>query len=151
MLIHKLSVISQVGLTIECCGCILWKVNGLPCSYMIEDFKLTYGYIPLSIIDSFWKQLTCAPSTLHHSTLGFLELSKIKALQNRYETTPANERVVLQSELKVLAFLSTTKILKPSVVAIRKGRPSAKQGKKDKSTKRDPSYFEHIKASVMQF
>jgi len=46
----------------------------------------------------------------------------------------------MQQDLKLLASPQTTNILEPSMATIRKGRPS----KKDKSTKRELSYFEHV-------
>jgi len=50
----------------------------------------------------------------------------------------------MQSDLKVIVFPETTNILKPLLATIKKGVAS----KKDKPTKHDPSYFEHVEASL---
>jgi len=74
LLLHELSTISNTGLTIENCGCVLWQVNGLPCAHMLADFRHSQGFIPLSVIDSYWKQLSCTPPILNRLTLEFFDL-----------------------------------------------------------------------------
>jgi len=110
LLINELSNISNIGLTIDNCE----QVNGLPCVHMLVDFRHTEGFIPLSVIDSYWKHLSCTPPTLPRSTLDFLDLPKIKALQSRYGESPDNVRLVTQQDLRLLAFPQTTIILEPT-------------------------------------
>lgn len=111
---------------------------------MLADFRHSQGFIPLSVIDSYWKQLSCTPPILNRSTLDFFDLPEIKALKSRYDESPDNARFFMQQDLKLLAFPQTTTILEPPKATIKKGRPS----KKDKSTKRYPSCFEHVEASL---
>lgn len=144
LLLDELGSISTVGLTADNCGCVMWQVNGLPCGHMLADFRHTHGFIPLTAIDAYWKQLSCTPPVLHRSTLDFYDLPEIKALKSRYDDSADNVRLVMQQGLKKQAFPQTTDILEPPVAMIRKGRPS----KKDRSTKRDPSYYEHVDAQL---
>ena len=112
--------ISNVSLSIKNCGCVLWQVNGLPSAHMLADFRHSQGFIPLNVIDSYWKQLSCTLPTLHRSTLDFFDLPEIIALKSRYDESPDHVRLVMQQDLKVLAFPQTTTILEPPVATIKK-------------------------------
>jgi len=93
---------------------------------MLANFRHSNGYIPLNIINSCWKQLSCTPPTLNRSTFDFLDLPEIKALKSRYDESLDNMKLIMQQDFKLLAFPQTNSILEPIVASIRKGKLSKK-------------------------
>ncbi|MCL7048822.1 hypothetical protein MKW94_023387 [Papaver nudicaule] len=69
------------SIAVNFCGCILFKTHGLPCAHMIVEYRMQSKPIPLSLIDSQWRQLNLVPQVAS-SNAGFDCLPQLQ-LQNK--------------------------------------------------------------------
>ncbi|KAI3894819.1 hypothetical protein MKW92_046159 [Papaver armeniacum] len=76
------------------CGCILYKTHGLPCAHMINEFRNQNRPIPLSSIDSQWRQINLAPHA-SRSDVVFDYLLQLEVLRTKWEhsTEPEKSRI----------------------------------------------------------
>ncbi|KAI3834461.1 hypothetical protein MKX03_032572 [Papaver bracteatum] len=66
------------------CGCILYKTHGLPCAHMIIEFINQSRTIPLSSIDSQWRQINLVPHA-SRSDVVFDYLPQLEVLRTKWE------------------------------------------------------------------
>ncbi|KAL5180106.1 Receptor-like cytoplasmic kinase 176 [Glycine soja] len=104
------------------CGCIMRTTHGLPCA--CELARYVVGTISLDIIHMFWRRLSFTDQGL--SELEFSITEEIKIISKRFEELDVCEKVTLMCKQKVL-----------------KEKPMTKH---QRSTKRDPSYWEYVDA-----
>ncbi|KAI3954221.1 hypothetical protein MKW98_018045 [Papaver atlanticum] len=64
------------------CGCILWKTYGLPCAHMLLQYRSQGMPIPLSAIDSQWRQLNLVPPI--GNEVAFDYLPQVEILKNKW-------------------------------------------------------------------
>ncbi|XP_026399203.1 uncharacterized protein LOC113295058 [Papaver somniferum] len=127
------------------CGCVILTTNGLPCAHMLLQFKLSHGFIPLSAIDSFYRQLTTTPPVKDRTTKAFQDLLEIKSIEKVWDASTDTQRAIMQSELGVLGNSKTNYLKEPKVSEVQHGRPTKLQQMKNKTTKRNLSEFELVK------
>ncbi|XP_026408977.1 uncharacterized protein LOC113304126 [Papaver somniferum] len=130
------------------CNCLARTVNGLPCACELSALKKEGKVIPLNIIDPFWRQLSSSPPSSIQITLPFEETPEFFAIRNRWERVTENKQVRILAQLQPIAFPGIITLLDPDVSEIYMGRKSKKQLIKDRSTVREPSFYEHIDKTV---
>ena len=125
------------------CVCPIRRTHGLPCAHIITPFKHDNLPIPLELIHDHWKTLSLDrkedESIINLMRADFeLFIGKVKEFNTH---TQDHWRM----KLKELLFPSTSSLKEPQTKAVTKGR---KAGSLNKSMRRDPSYFEHVEASM---
>ena len=129
--------VNDIGIDSSQCGCTLRSTHGLPCA--CELGRYVGSSIPLQSIHPFWR-------TLYFSDEGFSELEvrikpEMDAIYERFEDLDICGKVTLKGQLGELAYPQRTSLVAPPEKVKTKGAT-----KKQKSTKRDLSYFEHVDA-----
>ncbi|XP_026434756.1 uncharacterized protein LOC113332426 [Papaver somniferum] len=143
--IHKNVDVGSMNVT---CNCLARTVNGLPCACEIGALKRQGKVIPLNIIDPFWRQLSSSPPSPSRINLPFEETPEFFAIRDTWERATENEQVRILAQLKPIAFPCTINLQEPEVSQVHRGRKSKKQLIKDRSTVREPSFYEHIDKTV---
>ena len=113
------------------------STHGLPCA--CELGRYVGSSIPLQSIHPFWRRLC-------FSDEGFSELEvrikpEMDVIYERFEDLDICGKVTLKGQLGELAYPQRTSLIAPPEKVKTKGAT-----KKQKSTKRDLSYFEHVDA-----
>ncbi|KAI3904950.1 hypothetical protein MKW92_009920 [Papaver armeniacum] len=140
------------------CGCILHKTHGLPCAHMISEYRRQSKPIPLSSIDSQWRQINLIPH-VSHSDAVFDYLPQLEILRKKWEnsTDPEKSRIneMVTSFITEIAQPDKNNFQEPPAPVRAKGRKTAAEKKKEmeeNSTHRDLSRHEHadLKKKVIQ-
>ncbi|KAG5553113.1 hypothetical protein RHGRI_011098 [Rhododendron griersonianum] len=140
------------------CGCALRKTHGLPCAHEIAPYKTGNISIPLDLIHDHWKRLSLLPPQVDGS-LGETVKADFEIFYYRFMNESHAGQIHLASKLKEVFHPECTTLLEPKQKVKTRGRPSTstkeKNAKKVKiatkvrnSTRRDPSEFEHVLASL---
>ncbi|MCL7022193.1 hypothetical protein MKW94_011699 [Papaver nudicaule] len=76
------------SIAVNFCGCIIYKTHGLPCAHMIAENRMQSKPIPLSSIDSQWRQLNLVPQVAS-SNVVFDYLPQLQLIKTKWETSNA--------------------------------------------------------------
>ncbi|RZC66952.1 hypothetical protein C5167_010639, partial [Papaver somniferum] len=90
------------------CGCILHKTHGLPCAHMISEYRNQGKPIPLSFIDSQWRQINLVPH-VSRSNAVYDYLPQLEILRRKWENSTDPEK----SRINELVTVFVTKIVQP--------------------------------------
>ncbi|XP_004509993.1 PKS-NRPS hybrid synthetase cheA-like [Cicer arietinum] len=161
--------VKYVGIDKSECRCTIRRTHGLPCACEIARYSMIPRSIPLDVIHVWWTKLT-----FHDDGLGkpsklsvkheievivkkFDELDvpgKIalkEVIVKKFDELDVPGKIALEGKLREIAHPSTTSMCPPVDKVKTKGAPKkgkSKISKRDKSTKRDPSWWEYVDASV---
>jgi len=123
-------------------GCVLRHTHGLPCA--CELARYAYGVIPLNEVHGIWTRLS-------FSDLSSTQSSKELSLQQEwdfickhFEEVDIAGKITLKGKMQEIAYPDMTSLCPPMERVKTKGSQKSKQTRLKKSTKRDPSYFEHV-------
>ena len=144
---EELLRVNTVGIDSAACGCILRYTHGLPCACELARYTSNYIPIPLDVIHVHWRRLSfsneCDTGDTSDSELSVQV--ELEALARRFKELDVAGKIVLKAKLRELAFPDTTSMCPPPEKVNTKGAPKKdKRFKLDISTRRDPSYWEHI-------
>ncbi|KAK8918713.1 hypothetical protein KSP39_PZI021107 [Platanthera zijinensis] len=125
---------------------------GLPCAHDLLSYIRNNNTFPLWMIHDHWKQLTLREIKEEQDIKEENEADskidvEIEGILRRYNNTSDLQKQEIKRKLRELMDPSSTQTLAPSLPTRTKGRPkgSYKKFTSDfKSTKRDPSLFEHV-------
>ncbi|XP_004506468.1 uncharacterized protein [Cicer arietinum] len=142
--------VKYVGIDKSECRCTIRRTHGLPCACEIARYSMIPRSIPLDVIHVWWTKLT-----FHDDGSGKpSELSvkhEIEVIVKKFDELDVPEKIALKSKLREIVYQSTTSMCPPVDKVKTKGAPKkgkSKISKRDKSIKRDPSWWEYVDASV---
>jgi len=142
--------VKYVGIDKCSCRCTIRKTHGLPCACELARYSMMPSAIPLDAVHIFWKRLDFFDDEFNKSS----ELSMkplIDALMRKFDELDMCGKIALKSKLHELVFPITTSMCPPPTKTNVKGAPKIgrrKLSKRQKSTKRDPSWWEHVDAAI---
>ncbi|XP_058181225.1 PKS-NRPS hybrid synthetase cheA-like [Rhododendron vialii] len=133
------------------CECSLGHTHGLPCAHEIAPYKMANIPLPIELIYDHWKRL----SLLAPRNEGSMEetlLAHFDCFYNKFlNEDQFDVKLNYVKKMQELAHPKTSTLLEPKVNAQPRGRKSTKEKnapKEQNSTRRDPSEFEHVMASL---
>ncbi|KAG5562042.1 hypothetical protein RHGRI_004924 [Rhododendron griersonianum] len=133
------------------CECSLRHTHGLPCAHEIAPYKMGNIPLPIELIHDHWKRL----SLLAPQNEGSMEetlLAHFDCFYNKFlNEENYDAKVNYVKKMQELAHPKSSSLLEPKVNAQPRGRKSTKEknaAKEQNSTRRDPSEFEHVLASL---
>ncbi|KAI3953958.1 hypothetical protein MKW98_017782, partial [Papaver atlanticum] len=131
------------------CGCILYKTHGLPCAHMISEYCKQGRPIPLSSIDSQWRQINLVPHVSRDIVFDYLPQLEILRKKWEQSTEPEKSRINerVSSFITELAQQDKNNFQEPPAPFRVKGRKTAAEKKRDNSTHRDLSRHERADLS----
>ena len=143
---------------VDLSGCVLRKTHGLPCAHEIWVTLKTRKAIPATKVHQHWQKLSL-DELLEGSfakTRGYDTHVLFGMFMAKYESETEERKQEMLHRLKEVIHPNTTNLKEPPINKNPKGRPRGNQGKKftaqndEDSTKRDPSYWEHVLAATSQ-
>ncbi|XP_058217526.1 putative protein FAR1-RELATED SEQUENCE 10 [Rhododendron vialii] len=133
------------------CECSLRHTHGLPCAHEIAPYKMENIPLPIELIYDHWKRL----SLLAPQNEGSMEetlLAHFDCFYNKFlKEDQFDVKLNYVKKMQELAHPKTSTLLEPKMNAQPRGRKSTKEknaAKEQNSTRRDPSKFEHVMASL---
>ncbi|XP_004512852.1 uncharacterized protein [Cicer arietinum] len=142
--------VKYVGIDKSECRCTIRRTHGLPCACEIARYSMIPRSISLDVIHVWWTKLT-----FHDDGSGKpSELSvqhEIEVIVKKFDELDVSGNIALKGKLREIVYPSTTSMCPPVDKVKKKGAPKkgkSKISKRDKSTKRDPSWWEYVDASV---
>ena len=144
LLAPELERVKKIGFDSSRCGCILRQTYGLPCA--CELARYDPGIIPLQEIHVMWTRLSFSNVSSSQSE-GQLSIQReVDLLLNLFKEVDIAGKVTIKHKLLDIVCPSMASMLPPPSKVKTKG--AAKSHRSKKSTKRDPSYFEHVDAFI---
>ncbi|GAU25032.1 hypothetical protein TSUD_155060 [Trifolium subterraneum] len=149
-IVDEFDRVKYVGIDKCSCRCIIRTTHGLPCACELAKYSMMPCAIPLDAIHIIWRKLNFFDDEFSKSS----ELSlkpEIDALIRRFDELDMSGKIALKSKVHEIAFPITTSMCPPPDKAKHKGAPKKvkrKVLKREKSTKRNPSWWEHVDATM---
>ena len=134
--------VSYVGIDSSSCGCVIRTTHSLPCAYELARYVV--GSIPLDVIYMFWQRLSFLDQGLSELEVNITE--KMKTISKRFEELDVCGKVTLKSKLREISYLDLNSMYAPLEKVKTKGAQKIPMTKHQRSTNRDPSYWEYVNA-----
>ena len=131
-----------VGIDRSRCGCIMRTTYSLSCACKLARYDV--GSIPLDTVHMFWQRLRFSDQGLSEPEVCITQ--EMEAIFKRYKDLDICCKVALRSKLQELAYLDLTSMCAPFEKVKTKGAQKKWMTKRQRSTKRDMSYFEYVDA-----
>ncbi|KAJ1443279.1 PKS-NRPS hybrid synthetase [Sesbania bispinosa] len=141
--------INYVGIDSSACGCTLRNTHGLPCACQLARYVCMGYQLPITEVHTHWMKLTFNDGGINGPVCGLSTQPECDEVLRRFEELDLSGKVVLKSKMREVAFLETTTMCPPPDKVKTKGGVKGKF-KSKYSTKRDPSFFEHVDAMHSQ-
>ncbi|KAL5142514.1 PKS-NRPS hybrid synthetase [Glycine soja] len=121
---------------VSSCGCVLRTTLGLPCACELQRYE--GGSIPLDAVHMYWRRLNFSDQELCQAEVSIKE--EIDRIYKRFEELDVCGKVTF----KKFAFPDETSMCPPPTKVKTKGAPKKVMKRSERSTKRDPSYWEYV-------
>ncbi|KAH1212597.1 Protein FAR1-RELATED SEQUENCE 5 [Glycine max] len=131
-----------LGNNLSSCGCVMKSTHGLPCA--CELSRYTAGSIPLESVHLFWKRLCFSDQGLCETEVTIKE--EIEIISKRFDELDVAGKVTLKSKLREIAYPDHNSMCPPPSKVNTKCAPKKPMKRSQRSTKRDPSYWEYVDA-----
>ena len=115
---------------------------GLPCA--CELSRYTAGSISLESVHMFWRRLCFSDHGLCEMEVSIME--EIETISKRFDKLDVSGKVILKSKLREIAYPDHNSMCPPPSKVNTKGAPKKPMKRSQRSTKRDPSYWEYVDA-----
>ncbi|KAH1205963.1 hypothetical protein GmHk_16G046539 [Glycine max] len=124
------------------CGCVMRSTHGLPCA--CELSRYTAGSIPLESVHMLWRRLYFLDQGLCETKVSIKE--EIETISKRFDEPDVSGKVTLKSKLREIAYPDHNSMHPPPSKVNTKGALKKPMERSQRSTKRDPSYWECVDA-----
>ncbi|KAH1226074.1 hypothetical protein GmHk_11G032832 [Glycine max] len=124
------------------CGCVMRSTHDLPC--VCELSRYTVGSIPVESDHIFWRRLCFSDQGLCEAEVSIKE--ELETISKRFEELDVSCKVTLKSKLREIAYPDQNSICPPPSKVNTKGASKKPMKRSQRSTKRDPSYWEYVDA-----
>ncbi|XP_068471255.1 uncharacterized protein [Phaseolus vulgaris] len=140
---EELDRVKSVGFDKSRCGCSLTCTHGLPCACQLASFGV--GSIPLKSVHVMWTRLSFEDIATEQSSSELSIDKEFEVIAKRFKELDVAGKVNIKSKLQDIAFQEKTSIYAPDHKVKTKGAVKMSHPTKFmRSTKRIPSYFEHV-------
>ncbi|KAH1193807.1 hypothetical protein GmHk_19G054763 [Glycine max] len=113
-------------------------------SLCIELSRYTAGSIPVESVHIFWRRLCFSDQGLCETEVSIKE--EIETISKRFDELDVSGKVTLKSKLRKIAYPDHNSMCPPPPKVNTKGAPKKPMKRNQRSTKRDPSYWEYVDA-----
>ncbi|XP_068475253.1 uncharacterized protein [Phaseolus vulgaris] len=134
--------VNDVGFDSECCGCVLRRTHGLPCACQLAGYAM--GVIPLNEVHVMWTRLSFSDLSKCDSSSELSIQQEWDVILSRFKQVDMCGKVTIKNKLCEISYLYMTTLCAPLNVVKTKGSQKSQTNKFQRSTKRIPSYFEHV-------
>ncbi|KAH1198883.1 hypothetical protein GmHk_18G052370 [Glycine max] len=124
------------------CGCVMRTMYGLPCACELSRYAV--GSIPLDSFHMFWRRFSFSDQGLCEAEVTIKE--EIETISKRFKELDVCGKVTLKSKLREIAYPDQNSMCPPPSKVNTKGAPKKTMNRNQRSTKRDPSYWEYVDA-----
>ncbi|KAH1232863.1 Protein FAR1-RELATED SEQUENCE 5 [Glycine max] len=125
---------------VSSCGCVLRTTLGLPCACELQRYE--GGSIPLDAVHMYWRRLNFSDQGLCEAEVSIKE--EMGRIYKRFNELDVCGKVTFKSKLREFAFPDETSMCPPPTQVKTKGAPKKVMKRSERSTKRDPSYWEYV-------
>ncbi|XP_068501365.1 protein FAR1-RELATED SEQUENCE 6-like [Phaseolus vulgaris] len=140
---EELDRVKSVGFDKSRCGCSLTCTHGLPCACQLASIGV--GSIPLKSVHVMWTRLSFEDIATEQSSSELSIDKEFEVIAKRFKELDVAGKVNIKSKLQDIAFPEKTSIYAPDHKVKTKGAVKMSRPTKFmRSTKRIPSYFEHV-------
>jgi len=134
--------VKVIGFDKKKCGCVLRQTYGLPCACELAIYS--FGMIPLNEVHVMWTRLSFSDLSSSQSSSELSVQQEIDVILDRFNKVDIGGKLTIKGKLREIAYPDMTSLCPPLKKVKTKGSQKSKQNQLEKSTKRDPSYFEHV-------
>ena len=136
--------VTHIGFYSGSCGCVLRATYGVPCA--CELARYVYGVIPLTILHIMWTRLSFKNISSNQSLPWLCIDKEIDMMVNHFNEVDIAGKVTIKQKLLEIVCPAMTSMVAPMQKVKTKGVQHKKVHRSERSTKCDPSYFEHVDA-----
>ncbi|KAH1194090.1 hypothetical protein GmHk_19G054976 [Glycine max] len=123
-------------------GCSMRSTHGLP--YACELSSYAVASIPLESVHMFWRRLHFFDQGLCEAKVSIND--EIETIRKRFKGVDVGSKVTLKSKLREIAYPEENSMFPPPSKVKTKGAPKKPLKRSERSTKRNPSYWEYVDA-----
>ncbi|KAH1229220.1 Protein FAR1-RELATED SEQUENCE 5 [Glycine max] len=124
------------------CGCVMRSTLGLPCACELSRYNASS--IPVDSVHMFWRRLCFSDQGLCEVEVSIKE--EIETISKRFEELDVCGKLTLKSKLRDIAYPDHNSMCLPPSKVNTKGALKKPMKRSQRSTKRDPSYWEYVDA-----
>src|SRR3954468_10705608 len=147
-LFHEAKRSETTGTDSSLCGCTIRTTYGVPCACILAKKKKLSSPIRMDEVDDHLKKLRFDdfdPPKENDSKITISD--ELEVIIEKFAKADDTTKMHIKEQLRKIAFPETTDLKPPSQPVKTKGAPKkSKITQDDTSTKRSPSYFEHVDA-----
>ncbi|XP_052728511.1 uncharacterized protein LOC128195308 [Vigna angularis] len=142
LIAKELERVNLVGLDTGRCGCILRRTYGVPCA--CELARYGPGMIPLREFHVMWTRLSISDIVSNESQPELSIQHELTMVEEKFKEVEIGGKVTIKQKLLDIVCPAMTSMIPPLHKVKTKGAQKKKLQRTERSTKRDPSYFEHV-------
>ncbi|XP_068492246.1 uncharacterized protein [Phaseolus vulgaris] len=142
LIAEEFDQVHDVGFDSECCGCVLRRTHRLPCACQLAKYAM--GVIPLNEVHVMWTRLSFSDLSECDSSSELSIQQEWDVILSRFKQVDMCGKVTIKNKLREIAYPDMTILCAPLNVVKTKGSQKSQANKFQRSTKRIPSYFEHV-------
>ncbi|KAL5194235.1 PKS-NRPS hybrid synthetase [Glycine soja] len=139
---HEFKHVRYFGDNPSSCGCVLRTTLGLPCACELQRYD--GGSIPLDAVHMYKRRLSFSDQGLCEAEVSIKE--EMDRIYKRFEELDVCGKVAFKSKLREFAYPDENSMCPPPSKVNTKGAPKKVMKRSQRSTKRDPSYWEYVDA-----
>jgi len=139
---EEFNKVKVIGFDKKKCGCVLRHTHGLPCA--CELARYSFGVIPLNEVHVMWTRLSFPNLSSSQSSSELSMRQEIDVILDRFDKVDIGGKITIKGKLREIAYPDMTSLCPQLEKVKTKGSQKSKQNRLENSTKRDPSYFEHV-------
>jgi len=117
------------------CGCVLRTTLGLPCACELQRYDVVHMY---------WRRLSFSDQGLCEAKVSIKE--EMDRIYKRFEELDVCDKVTFKSKLREFTYPDENSMCPPTSKVNTKGASKKLMKRSQRSTKRDPSYWEYVDA-----
>ncbi|XP_017416593.1 uncharacterized protein LOC108327396 [Vigna angularis] len=144
LIAKELKRVQQIGLDSSKCGCALRRTFGVPCACELARYNV--GLIPLGEFHIMWRRLHFSNVELNETEPELSIKDELKKVEERFNEVDIGGKVTIKQKLLDITCPKLTSMVPPLHKVKTKGAKKSKVQRRERSTTRDPSYFEYVDA-----
>ncbi|KAH1188627.1 hypothetical protein GmHk_20G056570 [Glycine max] len=141
-IVVELDRIQYCGNDPSSCGCSMRSTHDLPYACKLSSYVVSS--IPLKLVHTFWRRLHFSDQGLCAAKVSIND--EIDTIRKRFKDVDVGSKVTLKSKLREIAYPEENSMFPPPSKVKTKGASKKGLKRSERSTKRDPSYWEYVDA-----
>ncbi|XP_047147469.1 uncharacterized protein LOC124819909 [Vigna umbellata] len=144
LIAKELKIVQQIGLDSSKCGCVLTRTFGVPCA--CELARYDPRMIPIGEFHIMWRRLHFSNVELNETEPQLSIKDELKQVEERFNEVDIGGKVTIKQKSLEIVCPTLTSMFPPLHKVKTKGAQKSKVQRSERSTTRDPSYFEYVDA-----